>query len=393
LNVEKIEGEKTMQPVDMASYRADFPITERCTFLSHAAISPLNRRAAEAVRKHLEQVTHEPFEHYFGDIIALFQDTRERLAALVNAAGPEEIALMPNTATGLNTVAASLPLQPGDNVLILDGDYPANVYPWMNLAYRGVLTKVVPQREGGLDLEVLEQRIDGRTRVIALSTVMFATGFRNDVEAVGQICHERDISFVVDGIQSLGAFPLDVQTCHIDFLASGSQKWLLSAPGSGFLYCRGERIDELEPGAYVGAASVVDSMNYLDYNLTYPPGAERFHLGTPNILGTVALHATLELLQEVGISRIGEHILTLIDVLINDLHERGYELAASTRPEHRSGIVVARTPDAEAVCKRLSEQGVVVTSRGGGVRIAPHFYNTREEVLRVGELLDAIPRS
>ncbi|NJN68371.1 MAG: aminotransferase class V-fold PLP-dependent enzyme [Chloroflexaceae bacterium] len=381
-----------MQPVAMTSYRAEFPITECCAFLSHAAISPLSRRAAEAVRKHLEQVTHEPFEHYFGNVIAIFQDTRERLTALINAAGPEEIALMPNTAAGLNTVAASLPLQTGDNVLILDGDYPANVYPWMNLAYRGVLTKVVPQHDGGLDLKVLEQRIDGRTRVIALSTVMFATGFRNDIEAVGRLCHERGISFVVDGIQSLGAFPLDVQSSHIDFLAAGSQKWLLSAPGSGFLYCRRERLDDLVPGAYVGAASVVDSMNYLDYNLTYPRSAERFHLGTPNILGIVALHATLELLQEVGIPRIGEHILELIEVLINDLQGRGYELAASTRPEHRSGIVVARIPDAETVCRRLSEQGVVVTARGGGVRIAPHFYNTREEVLRVGELLDPILR-
>jgi selenocysteine lyase/cysteine desulfurase len=374
---------------DLARYRADFPITEQCAFLSHAAISPVHRRAAEAVRQHLERVQNESFTSYGSDMWALLTDLRQRIVTLINASGPDTIALMPNTATGISTVAASLPLQPGDNILVLDGDYPANIYPWLNLTYKGVLTKFVPQHNGGLDIRLLEQRIDRRTRVIALSTVMFATGFRNDIAAVGKLCKERGITFVVDGIQSLGAFPLDVQASHIDFLATGGQKWLLAAPGIGFLYCNPQRMDELVPGAYVGAASVVDPFNYLDYNLTFPPGADRFHVGTPNFMGIAALHASLCLLQEVGIERISEQILSLVDALINDLTTRGYALCASTAPEHRSGIVVAQVPEGEAVCKRMSEAGVVVTPRGAGVRVAPHFYNTLEEVLRVGQLLDS----
>jgi cysteine desulfurase / selenocysteine lyase len=376
-----------MSLADPAHYRALFPITETCAFLSHAATSPMSRPVAEAVQAHLQQAQHESPIGFFPQILDLSQQTRRQIAGLINAQTIDEIALMPNTATGINTAAQSLPLDPGDNVLVLDGDYPANIYPWMNLAYRGVLTKFVPQRAGGLDINLLEQRIDRRTRVIALSTVMFATGFRNDIAAVGRLCRERGIYFVVDAIQSLGVLPMDVQACHIDFLAAGSHKWLMATPGSGFLYCRRAILDELTPGAYVGASSVVDFFNFLDYNLTFPQSAERFHIGTINWMGVVALNAAISLLQEVGIEQVSRQVQGLIDVLINDLTERGYELAADTAPEQRSGIIVIETPDAAATCRRMNEAGVVVTPRGTGVRVAPHFYNTVEEVLRVGELL------
>lgn len=237
--------------VDLAAYRAGFPITERYAFLSHAAVSPLHQHVQAAVQSYLDHATREPFLAVFPQVMAQFAELKQRLARLINARSPDEIVLMPNTAAGINTAAVSLPLHPGDNVLVLDGDYPANIYPWQQLAYRGVLTKVVPQHQGGLDLDLLVRRIDHRTRVIALSSAMFATGFRNDLATVGQLCRERGIYFVVDAIQTLGAFPLDVQECHIDMLACGSQKWLLSTPGSGFLYVRRELIRDLVPGAYV----------------------------------------------------------------------------------------------------------------------------------------------
>ncbi|MGC8798739.1 MAG: aminotransferase class V-fold PLP-dependent enzyme [Chloroflexus sp.] len=374
---------------DFSTYRAEFPITERYIFLSHAAVSPLSRRVQAAIQAYLDQATHEPFTAVFPKVIAQFAELKQRLARLINAASPDEIVLMPNTAAGINTAAVSLPLRPGDNVLVLDGDYPANVYPWQQLAYRGVLTKVVPQHNGGLNLELLMRRIDHRTRVIALSTAMFATGFRNDLVAVGQICRERGIYFVVDAIQTLGAFPVDVQAWHVDMLACGSQKWLLSTPGSGFLYVRRELIRDLVPGAYVGAASSVSGQNYLDYNLTLPETAERFTLGTPNVANNLALLAAVTMLQEVGIEYIERQVSTLVAALIDDLQERGYRLAADTAPEHRSGIVVALVENPNTVSHRLNEAGIVVTPRGAGVRIAPHFYNTLDEVLRVGEALDA----
>lgn len=376
-------------PNDLAPYRELFPITERYTFLSHAAVSPTSRRVTQAVRETTELMEQVSFLNALDQALESYNSLRRRIVSLINARGVDEIALMPNTAAGINAAARSLPLQAGDNVLVLDSDYPANIYPWLNLADRGVLTKFVPTRGGGLDLATLEQRIDRRTRVIALSTVMFSTGFRNNIAAVGQLCHERGIYFVVDGIQSLGALPMDVQACHIDFLASGAHKWLMSAQGGGFLYCRREIMDDLRPGADVGASSVVDPFNYLDYNFTFPPNASRFHTGTQNWLGIVALNAALELLLDVGIERVSQQILTLTAALIDDLAERGYRLVSSIVPEQRSGIVVAQIPDADGLCTRLAEAGLIVTSRGTGLRVAPHFYNTPAEVLRVGELLEA----
>lgn len=379
--------------VNLDSYRTEFPITEHAIFLSHAAIAPVCRRASEAIHVYLARAATESYLEYQGDMVAIATDLRQRIATLIHARSRDEIVLMPNTATAINTAAVSLPLKAGDNILILDGDYPANVYPWMNQTHRGVLTKIVPQHQGGLDISLLEQRIDARTRVIALSTAMFATGFRNDIAAVGKLCRERGIFFVVDAIQTLGAFDVHVQEAYIDMLAAGSQKWLLSIPGSGFLYCRQELFPSLVPGAYVGANSVVDPLNYLDYNFTFPPDAQRFNTGTPNWCGMVALHAMVGFLQEIGIPRISAKVQYLVDTLITDLVNRGYQLAASTEPHHRSGIVVALVEHAEAVAKQMQAQGIIVTARGGGIRIAPHFYNTVDEILEVGEALDAMRKN
>jgi selenocysteine lyase/cysteine desulfurase len=296
---------------------------------------------------------------------------------------------MPNTAAGINTAALSLPLRAGDNVLVLEGDYPAVIYPWLNLAPRGVLVKWVPQVDGGLDLETLKARIDNRTAAIALSTAMFATGFKNDIAALGALCRERRIYFVVDAIQTLGAFPLDVQACGIDFLSCGSQKWMLSIPGSGFLYCRHELLDELQLGAYVGTTSTVDPFNFLDYNFTLQPSAERFNIGTPNIAGMVGLNAAMGLIQEAGPAHIAERVLALTDTLIAGLQRRGCRIHSNLDPAHRSGIVIVEVADPPATYERLLAAGVVTSPRGAGLRIAPHFYNTEEEVLRVGAVLDS----
>jgi selenocysteine lyase/cysteine desulfurase len=373
--------------LDPTSYRTLFPIAERYAFLNHAGVSPVNLHALEAMRTFNEQTARLPFTAFREQVEATLLDLRQRIAALINARSADEIVLMPNTAAGINTAALSLPLRPGDNVLVLDGDYPANIYPWMNLAHRGVLTKIVPQSAGGLDLDRLVARIDSHTRAIALSTVMFATGFRNDLVAVGQLCRERGIFFVVDGIQSLGVLPFDVQAAHVDFLACGSQKWLLGPVGGGFLYVRHEVLDALVPGPYVGAASVVDAANFLDYNFTLLPTAERFALGSQNIAGLLGLHASVALIQEIGVERIAERVLALIRLAIDDLQERGYCFSASTAPAHRSGILIVEVDNPQAASARLEAAGIITVPRGNGIRIAPHFYNTEAEILRVGEVL------
>jgi cysteine desulfurase / selenocysteine lyase len=376
--------------LDPTPYRPLFPIAERYAYLDHAGVSPVNTRIIAAMNAFNERTTQEPFSAFREEIEGQLRDLRQRFATLINARSVDEIVLMPNTATGINTAALSLPLRPGDNVLVLDGDYPANIYPWMNLAHRGVLTKIVPARNGGLDLDLLVSRIDSHTRVIAMSTVVFATGFRNDIEGVGRICKQRGIFLVVDGIQSLGALPFDVQATNVDFLAAGSQKWLMGPIGGGFLYVRRELLDDLVAGPYVGAASVVDSQNFLDYNFTLQPTAERFSLGSSGIVNQLGLRASLTLLQEIGIDQISERVLMLAGVAIGDLQERGYHIAADSAPEHRSGIVIVEVDDPPTTCARLQKAGIMCIARGKGFRIAPHFYNTEEEILRVGKTLSEL---
>lgn len=384
--MEKVEA-ITEQDMDLGAYRYEFPVTERCAFLNHASVATYNRRLVAALTAHAEQMRDLPFDHLLQDLLVLTEDFKERVASLIGAARPDEIVPMQGAGVGINTAAYSLPLAAGDNVLVLQGDYPANVYPWLNLASRGVLVKFVPQRDGGLDLDLLEARIDNRTRAVALSSAMFATGFKNDLCAAGELCRSRGIYFVVDGIQTLGAMPLDVQECRIDFLACGSQKWLLGAPGSGFLYCRHELLDELQPGAYVGAFSTLDPWNFLDYNFTLQSSSERFTVGTPNIPGLVALHASLELLLEVGIDKIARRIRQLTDILIEDLQARGYRILSNLAPEHRTGIVIVDAPEPVAAYQKLLAANVITSARGAGLRVSPHFYNSEADVLRVGEVL------
>jgi len=373
--------------LDPTPYRRLFPLTDRFVFLNHAGVSPLNTRAVEAMHAFIERTMTEPFADTRDDALAALLDLRQRIATLINARSVDEIVLMQNTAMGINTAALSLPLRPGDNVLVLDGDYPANIYPWMNLAHRGVLTKVVPAHGGGLDLDMLVSRMDSRTRAVAMSTVVFATGFRNDLVVLGKLCKERGIFFVVDGIQSLGALPFDVRAANVDFLACGSQKWLLGPPGGGFLYVRRELLDDLAPGTYVGMSSVVDAANFLDYNFTLQSTAERFLLGSQNFIGMIGLHECIALIQEIGIERIGQRVLALAGTAIAALHERGYRVSAPA-PEQRSGIVIAEVDDPEAVSARLKAAGIISIPRGRGVRFAPHFYNTEAEILRAVETLD-----
>ena len=375
--------------MELHEYRELFPIAETHAFLNHASVSAPSRPVTDAVRAHMGRAETTPFDRLLPEVEELVARFKGRVASLINAARPDEVVPFGGTAAGINTAANSLPLRAGENVLVLDGDYPAVIYPWLNLAPRGILTKWVPQRTGGLDLDVLEARIDSHTRAVSVSTAMFATGYRNDIEALGALCRERGIYLVVDCIQTLGAFPIDVQGCGIDFLACGSQKWLLSTPGSGFLYCRRGLLPELRLGAYVGTFSTVDPLNFLDYNFTLQDSSERFSLGTPNLLGTVALDASLGLLQEVGIARISGRVLALTDTLIADLCARGYRVLSNLDPARRSGIVVVEVPEPQQAYEKLLAAGVVTSIRGAGLRISPHFYNTEADVCRVGEVLDA----
>lgn len=365
---------------DDERYRTLFPITRTYAFLDHAAVAPLGRHVTLAVDAHLERVQQVPFHLLRPGLEQTAQEFRQRAARLINAAQADEIALIVNAATALAAVAARLPLQSGDNVLVLEGDDPTTVLPWLNLAYRGVLVRRLPQRGGGLDAATIEGWIDKRTRAILVSSVVGSTGVRNDLAAVGAVCRKRGILFVVDASNSLGVLPIDVEASQIDMLVASGERWLLAGLGSGVLYCRRDIMGDLEPNGYSNDNSDEAHDGFVLHSELLPTTTTSYE-------SLVALHASLGLLLEIGINTISERVLDLAALLINSLREHGYSVRASRDYKRHSGIVVVDLPDALAAQRRLAAATIIVSALGDGLRISPHFYNTEAEVLRVSEVL------
>jgi cysteine desulfurase/selenocysteine lyase len=374
--------------MSLTKYRPLFPITEEYAYLNHASIAPYSVPVARAMDDFIAR------RHRRGWLDApKWKDRLEEVRGLVGqliAAAPEEIAFTSNTSHGLNIVASSIGWREGDNLIGAETEFPANVYPWLNLRRRGVEVRLAPARDNRILIEDIAALMDKRTRLVALSFVEFATGFRNDLRAIGQLCRERGIYFCVDGIQGLGALDLNVTQSPVDFLAAGGPKWLMGPIGAGFLYCRRALIEKLIP-IRVGWWSVVDRDDFFRYDSPLRDDARRFEEGSLNLLGLHGLGASLELLLEVGIPRIEERVLGLTDYLIAGLQERGYHIPTPiASPQERSGIVCFNHPHyaLDDLEQRLSQARVIISKRGQVIRVSPHFYNDETDI---DQLLDALP--
>lgn len=371
-----------------AEVRALFPVTRRLAYLNHAGVAPLSTRAAGALARYAALAAEEGAWHYAERFDREIERVRGRAATLLGAT-PDEIAFVKNTTEGLGLVAAGLAWRPGDRVVTCDLEYPSNVYPWWSLRPRGVETWMLPSESGRLPLErVAEALRQPGIRLLALSSVEFGSGARNDLAALGRLCREHGVLFCVDAIQSLGCLPLDVAACGIDFLAADGHKWLCSVEGCGVFYCARERIASLEPRV-VGWRSVADNLDYDRYHLELQPGAGRFEEGTPNTGGIFALGAAIDLVLEIGIDAIASKVLGLCAELCRALETRGAEILSPRAADDRSGILSFRWQDEppRETAARLRAAGVVVAARRGGVRASPHHYNDAADLQR---LLDAL---
>jgi len=379
----------------LARFRAAMPIASRVAYFDHAAVAPLPECARDAIRGWLDQATEE------GDPIwtqwaRRLEEVRQAAAGLINAQ-PAEIALVPNTTSGIGLVAEGLPWQRGDNAVTLENEFPSNQYPWMNLASRGVEVRRVPAPGGALDLNRLEEACDARTRIVSISWVGYATGWRIDPAEVAAICQRRGCLFFLDAIQGLGVFPLDVRAAGVDFLAADGHKWLLGPEGAGLLYIRQELLPELRP-LMVGWNSVVQGNDYSRVELNLKGAASRYEGGSQNMVGFHGLGASLDLLTALGVgpeaSPIATQVLALTDHAATRLEELGAALLAPRTGEHRSGIVTFQLPgrDPHEIRRRLEAAKVIVRCRAGGVRLSPHGYNTLDEIERmIAELRRMLP--
>ncbi len=367
---------------------AEFPVAQRHVYLNHAAISPWPERARAALRAFADGITEDGSLHY-PDWQAKEAELRERLRALLNAASTEHVALVPNTSAGLSLVAAGLDWRPGDNVVITDSEFPSNRMPWQALADRGVEVREARcTPPGSVDCEAsLLARVDGRTRVVSVSSVQFGTGLRLDLERVGRELAGTGTAFCVDAIQSLGAFPLDVQAIGADFVAADGHKWLLGPEGLGVFYCAPQWLERLR--LHQWGWHMADPFGDFDAREWAPAAsARRFEPGTPNTPAAFALAASLSLLQEAGIEAVAERVAARVGHLIEGLEALpGAEILSPISPDRRAGILTVGFGErTDAVYRILRESNVQVLPRAGGIRFAPHFYNRFEELDRVREI-------
>ncbi len=367
--------------MDWNAIRTGFPVTRRWAFLDHAAVAPLSERARLALVDWAGDMTENGVVNE-GRWLKRIEEVRRLFARLLNA-DAAEIAFVKNTSEGIGFVAEGLDWRPGDNVVLAAEEYPANIYPWMNLRDRGVEVRFVPSRGPRIELDDVRARLDARTRLVSLSFVEFASGFRNDLDALGAMCRERGVLFCVDAIQGLGVLPLDVRRTPIDFLAADGHKWLLGPEGAGVFFVRRELIERLRPVS-VGWHSVVGAWDFSKIDFTLKPDAGRWENGTLNLGGIVSLGASLELLLEIGIDAVSARVLELTDYLCERGQSAGLEVFSSRRAEDRSGIVSLTVPGVEPreAVRRCRAEGIAINARGGRVRVSPHFYNSTEEIDR-----------
>jgi len=378
--------------MDEARLDTLFPIRRRMTFLNHAGVAPVSGPAARALEAYARHASEAAYVQSGWHRRA--RDVKGLAARMIGAPGPETIAYIPNTSTGLALVAGGIDWQPGDHVVITGVEYPANRYPWEDLRRHGVrMTEVPGQPDGRIDPEDVCEAITDRTRVVSISHVQYASGHRIDLAPVSRLVHQAGGWLCVDAIQSVGAMPVDVQALGIDFLAADGHKWMLGPEGCGFFYAHPERLEALHP-AVVGWMNMVDAHDFGNYRFAFQSDARRFEPGSYNIPGILALGASLELLLEVGLETVWSRIEALTARLAEGLAERGYRVRSPRAVEaERSGIVVFEPPtggpEPARLASALEEAGIVIVVRGGRLRASPHFYNTPEQIDR---LLEHLPR-
>jgi selenocysteine lyase/cysteine desulfurase len=359
-----------------------FPVCKSKIFLGHAAVTALPAGVADAMCAHVRQSCEMPQE--FGDVLRDIKGARKLCAQFIGAE-PEEIALLGPTSLGLSLFANGLPWEPGDEVVCYAADYPANVYPWLELRRRGVVVKYLqPARPGEITPELIAASLTPKTKLVALASCHFFTGYRIDVESIGRLLHERGVLFSLDAIQTLGAFPLSVE--HVDFLSADAHKWMLGPVAIGIVYVKKKHFELCRP-TLLGAWNVYSPNFNAQDEVRFVPTAQRYEPGVLNIAGIYGMQAAIEMFLRFGTGKIAGRILELTAHLAAGLRARGYEIHSPTSGSTASGITTFRHSgrDMSELHAKLEKAGVVSSLRidregRDYLRFSPHFYNTESEL-------------
>ena len=369
--------------LDVDAIRGKFPVTRSKVFLNHAAYSPLPQPVFDVMKQYNEDLCRFEIDE------STYSFGKESFASLIHCS-EDEIALVPNTSTGLNIIANVLAYPPGSNMVTTDLEYPSVVYPWLKKAM-GVNVRYVESVDGEVPIDGFMEAVDDETVLIAVSHVEYVNGFKHDLRQLSEIAHSHGALLAVDAIQSLGVIPMDVQKEGVDFLTASCYKWLLGPAGAGYLYVRGDLVKDHDP-PFIGWASVkpevFDTIDFWEIrNLDLSETASRYEVGCPSFISYAGADVALRLLLDVGIPEIHARIISLTQQLMDSVEDLGFLITTPRTSSHRSGILHFLIDEAQKKAEQLKDQGIIVSARSNGIRVAPHFYNTEEELRRFVEAL------
>lgn len=384
-----------LSDAEVKEIRLQFPALERFTYFTTNGLGVLPQRSVQALREQSEALSANAIVAAIFQNGPLVEETRARVARLLGCEA-DEIAFCRNTSEGVLWAASTLPVTPGDEVLLVQGEYPANVLPWMAQRARGLSVRLLRQQQRRVTPELVVQAWTPRTRALAVSFVQYNSGFRADLQALARVVHDRGGLLFCDAIQGLGALRLDVRASGVDLLAAGTHKWLLGPQGLGIFFCRRELLERLEP-THVAAGSLVLDRDPEDpeapYDCEFVAAARRYEEGTRNYLGLAVLNASLQVIEEIGIDRIEGRIYELTEYLTREAERRGCRVESPRGAGEWSGIVLFAPPQgarsaAEMVAAMHGER-ITINAREGCIHMGVHFYNTREEIDRVMRAVDS----
>lgn len=386
----KTENNSLLENINsIGDARKLFPVTETCTYLDSAHYSQFSLETRRRLTEHIDSYTLT--NRNMSLINMKLSDALKEISAKLIGADKDEIIITSSTTHGLNIVANGVKLEPGECVAYADSEFPAIVYPWMNQEkLRGIKNVLIPSKNGQIKLSDIEKVIrENNVKVLTISSVEFL-GFRNNLNAVSKICKENKCMLVVDAIQSMGICPVDVKEQGIDFISAGSQKWMMAPAGIGIAYISPEIRDKVDP-TYIATSSMdFEFKNFLNYKLEFRKDAAAYENSTLNTLGMIGLISSIELFLKLGVENILDHIISLQDILIEELKDTDFIIESNLEPVHRSNILILSQKDNaknESIQKELEKQNIFIALREGFLRVSPHLFNNEKDILTLSKAL------
>lgn len=368
--------------MDINTIREYFPYLKKGKiYFNHATTAPVSVPLIRELNKVLTGKSESNIDNY-PEFLSVVDDTKSKLALLINAQ-PDRIGFLDNTSNGINILAQGIPWRKGDRVLLNNVEFPANVYPFLNLRDQGVEIDFVKAKNGIVTAEDIINMIKPETKLVAVSFVQFLSGYRIDLKKLGSVCKEKNIILSVDGIQGLGAVRLDIQNFNIDFISSGTQKWMLGLKGFGFIYVSKKLQEDIKP-KYVGWLAVKNAWDFLNYKLELKESADALQGGTLNSLGIYALNTSLKIFEEFGHENVEKKILENTTYCLTELDKIGINaVLKEIERSNLAGIVSFKHNQAQRIFEELKKNNIDCSVREGMIRLSPHFYNTSRDIDKV----------